>query len=50
MAGLVPATHALLGCTKDVGARHKAGHGQLAGRAAVRYHADNKTNRERETI
>jgi hypothetical protein len=26
MAGLVPATHALLGCTKDVGARHKAGH------------------------
>jgi hypothetical protein len=26
MAGLVPATHALLGCAKDVGARHKAGH------------------------
>jgi hypothetical protein len=22
MAGLVPATHALLGCAKDVGARH----------------------------
>ena len=26
MAGLVPATHALLSCAKDVGARHKAGH------------------------
>jgi hypothetical protein len=26
MAGLVPATHALLSGTKDVGARHKAGH------------------------
>src|SRR5258706_15318415 len=26
MAGLVPATHALLGCAKDVGARQKAGH------------------------
>jgi hypothetical protein len=26
MAGLVPATHALLGRAKDVDARHKAGH------------------------
>ena len=26
MAGLVPATHVLLCGTKDVGARHKAGH------------------------
>jgi hypothetical protein len=26
MAGLVPATHVLLGGAKDVGARHKAGH------------------------
>jgi hypothetical protein len=26
MAGLVPAIHVLLGCTKDVDARHKAGH------------------------
>ena len=26
LAGLVPATHDLLGCAKDVGARHKAGH------------------------
>ncbi len=26
MAGLVPATHALLSGKKDVGARHKTGH------------------------
>jgi hypothetical protein len=26
MAGLVPAIHALFCCTKDVDARHKAGH------------------------
>jgi hypothetical protein len=29
MAGLVPAIHVLLCCTKDVDARHKAGHDEL---------------------
>ena len=29
MAGLVPAIHALLKCSQDVDARHKAGHDEF---------------------
>ena len=31
MAGLVPAIHVFLGCSKDMDARHKAGHDELIG-------------------
>jgi hypothetical protein len=37
MAGLVPAIHVLLCCTKNVDARHKAGHdsGEVIDRQSV---------------